>query len=220
MLFGTFSSETGDFLFNYVYIGESPFFWGKTNEMVYNDRKFNEEFPLAEIYESLDVNIREHLKLILKSSGLEQDDKSLESLASAWKEKEESFTKQIERMDMVETETIGEEENCGFMVLTYSGSLIGSGPQTDEGRTVLYVSVGLRKDVPEKAEKEGSKIKGAIRKGEPVEFSVGPVKQSSPAYRIARITDKIAIEDQSEKISEATLVIAEEFIDVNKTIIL
>jgi len=75
------------------------------------------------------------------------------------------------------------------------------------------------KDVPEKAEKAGSILKTDIKIGESVEFSKGPIKQSSPAYRIARISNKVAIEDQTEQISEATLIIAEEFIDVNKTII-
>lgn len=175
---------------------------------------------MAEIYMNLDKEIRNHLAMILKSSGMEENDDSLETLAAAWKEKEESFSRQIERMEMEETESIGEKESFGFMALTYSGSLIGSGPLGDDGRTVLYVSVGMRKDVPEKAEKPGSLIKGEVRKGEPINFIKGPVKQSSPVYRLARITDKIALEDQSEKISEATLVIAEEFIDVNKTIIL
>ena len=175
---------------------------------------------MGKIYDSLDQNIKEHLEMIIKSSGMEQGDKSLEVLAAAWKEKESSFTKQITRMDMDETDLISSDEACGFMILTYSGSLIGSGPVIDDGRTVLYVSVGLRKDVPEKAEKAGSQLISDIKVGESVEFSKGPIKQSSPVYRIARISDKMAIEDQTEKISEATLIIAEEFIDVNKTIIL
>jgi len=179
-----------------------------------------QEYPMSGTYELLETKIQEHLQMILQSSGMENNENSLETLASAWKEKENSFAKQISRMEMEETEEISTDENCGFMVLTYSGSLLGSGPLTDEGRTVLYVSVGMRKDVPEKAEKEGSVLKGPIRKGEPVEFSFGPVKQSSPVYRMARITDKVALEDQSDKISEATLIIAEEFIDVNKTIVL
>jgi hypothetical protein len=175
---------------------------------------------LGKIYDSLDEKIQEHLQYIIKSSGMEQGDQSLEVLAASWKEKESSFTKQITRMDMEETDMISADEECGFMILTYSGSLIGSGPVIENGRTVLYVSVGMRKDVPEKAEKTGSVLKKDIKTGESVEFSIGPIKQSSPAYRIARISDKIAIEDQTEKISEATLIIAEEFVDVNKTIIL
>lgn len=158
--------------------------------------------------------------MILKSSGMEQGDKSLDVLAAAWKEKESSFTKQITKMQMEETDFISFEEGSGFMVLTYSGSLIGSGPRIDDKRTILYVSVGMRKDVPEKAEKEGSVLAGDIKIGESVEFTKGPIKQSSPVYRIARISDKVALEDQTEQISEATLIIAEEFIDVNKTIIL
>jgi hypothetical protein len=175
---------------------------------------------LGKIFESLENNIQEHMQVILKSSGMEQNDKSLEILAAAWKEKESSFTKQITKLDMEETDIISLNDKSGFMILTYSGSLIGSGPCVDDKRTVLYVSVGLRKDVPEKAEKEGSVLAGDIKKGDTVEFKKGPIKQSSPVYRIARITDKVAIEDQTEKISEATLIIAEEFVDVNKTIIL
>lgn len=175
---------------------------------------------MSEIYNSLEIDIQDHLQNILQSSGMEQNEKSLEILASAWKEKENSFSKQIIRMDMEETEEIGKNETCGFMALTYSGSLIGSGPLDKQGRTVLYVSVGMRKDVPEKAEKEGSLLKGPIKKGEPLQFSQGPVLKSSPVYRLARISEKIAIEDQNKKISEATLIIAEEFIDVNKTIVI
>jgi len=175
---------------------------------------------LGKIYDSLDGKIQEHLRFILKSSGMEEGEQSLEVLAASWKEKEASFTKQISRMDMEETDLISSDEECGFMVLTYSGSLVGSGPVIEGGRTVLYVSVGMRKDVPEKAEKAGSILKTDIKIGESVEFSKGPIKQSSPAYRIARISNKVAIEDQTEQISEATLIIAEEFIDVNKTIIL
>ncbi len=175
---------------------------------------------MGKLYDSLDINIQEHLQMIIKSSGMEQDKQSLEVLAASWKEKESSFTKQITRLELEETDLIEKNEECGFMILTYSGSLIGSGPVIDGGRTVLYVSVGLRKDVPEKAEKAGSILESDIKKGEPVEFSKGPIKRSSPIYRIARISNKIAIEDQTEKISEATLIIAEEFIDVNKTIIL
>ena len=175
---------------------------------------------MGKIYDSLDKNIQEHLEFIVKSSGMEQGEQSLEVLAAAWKEKESSFTKQITRMEMEETGLISSDEDCGFMILTYSGSLIGSGPVIDGSRTVLYVSVGMRKDVPEKAEKAGSILLSDIKTGEPVEFSKGPIKQSSPVYRIARISNKIAIEDQTEKISEATLIIAEEFVDVNKTIIL
>ena len=175
---------------------------------------------MAEIYDSLDKNIQDHLQLIIKSSGLENNEKSLEILAAAWKEKESSFTNQVTRLDMEETDQINKDEECGFMLLTYSGSLIGSGPVINGGRTVLYVSVGMRKDVPEKAEKDGSLLKSVIKKGESVEFEIGPIKQSSPIYRIAKISNKIAIEDQTEQISEATLIIAEEFVDVNKTIII
>lgn len=175
---------------------------------------------MGKLYDSLDSNIQEHLQMIIKSSGMDQSEQSLEVLAASWKEKESSFTKQITRLDMEETDFIGKDEECGFMILTYSGSLIGSGPVLEGGRTVLYVSVGIRKDVPEKAEKPGSILVSDIKAGEPVEFSKGPIKQSSPIYRIARISDKVAIEDQTEKISEATLIIAEEFVDVNKTIIL
>ncbi len=171
-------------------------------------------------FDSLNEKIQEHLKMIIKSTDLEQNDKSLEMLAEAWIEKENSFSNQIEKLEMEETDIIDIDDESGFMVLTYSGSLVGSGPVIDGKRTVLYVSVGIRSDVPEKAEKEGSVLASIIKEGEPVEFKVGPIKQSSPAYRIAKITSKIAFEDQTEQISEATLIVAEEFADVNKTIIL
>jgi len=69
---------------------------------------------------------------------MEQNDKSMEVLAAAWKEKETSFTNQITKLDMEESEIISLSDKSGFMILTYSGSLIGSGPEFEDGRTVLY----------------------------------------------------------------------------------
>ena len=70
--------------------------------------------------------------------------------------------------------------------MTYSGSLINIGPQRDQGRNVQYVSIGLRKDVPESASQENSQLQGDVRIGAPVAFSSGPILSSSPVLQDCR----------------------------------
>jgi hypothetical protein len=52
-----------------------------------------------------------------------------------------------------------------------------------------------------------------------VEFEIGPVKSTSQVFKIAVLTEKLPLLEEEQKIQEATQVIAEEFVEVNKTII-
>ena len=104
--------------------------------------------------------------------------------------------------------------------MTYSGSLLTIGPIADDGRNVEYASVGLRTDVPESAEKEGSVISSDISVGGVVEFLVGPIKKSSPVYKIAVVKDEMPIEEEEELLSDVTQILMDDFVEVNKTLII
>jgi hypothetical protein len=93
------------------------------------------------------------------------------------------------------------------------------GPQLDGVRKVQYTSIGLRLDVPDVADKEGSKRAGDVLLDEPIEFEIGPVKHTSPILQIAVISGQKSIEEQEEAITEATKLISDGFAEVNKTII-
>ena len=101
-----------------------------------------------------------------------------------------------------------------------SGSLLSIGPIGDDGRKVEYASVGLRTDVPESAEKEGSVISSNILVGGQVDFLIGPIKKSSPVYKIAVVSEEMPMEEEEELLSDVTQVLMDEFIEVNKTLII
>jgi hypothetical protein len=93
------------------------------------------------------------------------------------------------------------------------------GPSVEGVRKVQYTSIGLRSDVPDVADREGSIVDGGIVVDESIKFEVGPVKNTSPILKIAVVSDQLSIEEQEEKVSEATQIITDEFAEVNKTII-
>lgn len=103
--------------------------------------------------------------------------------------------------------------------MTYSGSLVLIGPLVEDSRKAQYISIGLRKDVPDIVDKTDSKLSKDVAVDETVEFEVGPVKSTSQVFKIAVLTEKLPAIEQQQKISEATQVITEEFVEVNKTII-
>ncbi len=163
--------------------------------------------------------IREHLKKLAKTAGLEDNEESLELLAGSWLEKQSAFHEQTKQNEMEETDLLELESGRGALILTYSGSLLTIGPQTEEGRLVEYASIGLRQDVPEFIRTQQSVIKANVMKDSPVEFEEGPIKISSPVFAIALASEELDEEAETELLGQVTLMIAEDFVEVNKTLI-
>ena len=172
-------------------------------------------------FEEMDERIQNHIiKNVLIPSGLEDNDINKEMMATAWFNKEEAFTTQLANLGMEEVPDLSENEKKAALALTFSGSLIGIGPMEGGHRQVIYSSIGMRRDVPNQAVSDNSSIKGDLKIGEEAHFAGGPIVKSSPLYKIALIKDEVLpIEDQRQTISEATRIITEEFVDVNKTVI-
>lgn len=173
-------------------------------------------------FETLDHPIQNHIiNNVLKPSGIEADEENREMMATAWLSKEKAFMKQIDDLCMAEVDELDREENRAALALTFSGSLIGIGPRDGKNRQVIYSSIGMRKDVPDQAVSDKSLLAVTLKIGEPSEFIGGPIVKSSPLYKIAIMKEmSLSLEDQRETISEATRIITEEFVDVNKTVIL
>ncbi|MCK5737373.1 MAG: hypothetical protein KAH21_12885, partial [Spirochaetaceae bacterium] len=106
---------------------------------------------MGAVFESLDTSIKDHLKIISASSGLPQNDQSLELLAQGWRDKENAFDEQARSMGMDQAEK-SKDSARGFLALTYSGSLVAVGPDNGGQRRAVYVSIDRRRDVPSRAE--------------------------------------------------------------------
>jgi hypothetical protein len=171
---------------------------------------------MGEYLDQIPEEVQDHVRQITKSSGLPDNEESVETIAKGWLEKKERFENQLVEMNMEEVEELDQDDDQGCLAMTYSGSLLNIGPIREEGRTVQYASIGLRQDVPETASKENSQLASDVRVGEVVSFSPGPIQSSSPIFKIAVTTGDLDAEEQEEQITKATMILAEGFVEVNK----
>lgn len=174
---------------------------------------------MGEYFDQLDEKVAEHLRSLTAAVDAPADE-ALELLAQAWVEKEEIFAKKIieEKMELVDIFD-PDEDKGGVLMLTYSGSILSVGPEGRNGRTTSYVSIGIRTDVPEMAEADDGELAGKVSTGEKAEFVRGPIQASSPIYKIAIFSDEMDAEEEEELLAEVTQLLADDFAEVNRTII-
>lgn len=163
--------------------------------------------------------VQEHIRKITKTSGLSDTDESTEKIAEAWLEKKKRFEQRIEENDMTEIDEFDAEEERGALFLTYSGSLLTIGPGESGLRSVDYTSIGLRQDVPESAHAEETKLSGEASVDSIAEFTNGPIKKSSAIYAIAINPEDLSNEEEDELLAAVTQLLADDFVEVNKTIL-
>jgi hypothetical protein len=120
---------------------------------------------------------------------------------------------------MEEVDSFGSDEERGALLLTYSGSILTLGPLEEDVRNVEYVSIGLRQDVPESASNPESALAEDIIVDEIASFRKGPIQKSSAIYKIAVASEELEPEEEAEMLSEATEILTDEFVEINKTII-
>ena len=188
-------------------------------EPVSNDIMKNQEEIMSEYFEQIPQNIQEHIKDILKTSGLPDTPESLDAMSEAWLKKKEAFETEIEKLEMEEVDMLARDDTHGALVLTYSGSLVNIGPLSESGRKVEYVSIGLRHDVPETAAEDSSILAGDVLVDEEIEFDKGPVKMTSAAYKIALCKNPVNAKQETKSLSKATMLLSNKFTDINKTVI-
>lgn len=174
---------------------------------------------MGEILNQLPSEIQIHIKGIAKSAGLSDDEESYEKLAKGWLDKKTIFETQIADQNMMEVESLNKDDEKGAVALTFSGSLVLIGPLVEGFRKAGYNSIGIRKNVPDSMVQENSKLAADITVNSPIEFESGPVKSTSSIYKIAVCKDDLDAIEQEEKISEVTVIMTEEFVNVNKDLV-
>ena len=173
---------------------------------------------MGDILNQLPETIQNHIKNITALSELPETEESFEKIAEGWLEKKAKFEKEMADRGMVEVESFDKDDEKGGVALTYSGSLVLVGPKVDDKRQSIYNSIGLRKDVPDSVIKEGSILADDVATDQPITFELGPVKKTSAIYKFA-VCEEGTFEEQTEIISEATQILTDEFVDVNKALV-
>ncbi len=170
-------------------------------------------------FNALSAEIQGHLKQIAKTSGLPMNEDSYERMAAAWLEKKDIFEKSLADNNLAEVNFFSQSDQKGSLALTWSGSIINIGPLVDGLRRCEYTSIGMRADVPPSATDESSKLSADIELDEPVQFGKGPIKTSSPVYKIAVANEPMEPEEEEALLTQVSQDLAEDFAEVNKTII-
>ncbi|MDA3955368.1 hypothetical protein, partial [Oceanispirochaeta sp.] len=138
-----------------------------------------------------------------------------QALEKCWAEKMDVFDQEMIELGMDEVGDFEPLDERGALFLTYSGSLLSLSPLVDGEREVMYTSIGLRKDVPDSLKIEHANISETAQLGRSLEFKQGPLKQTSPLYKIVVTPLSLDKEDQTCLIEDALTVITEKFVDMN-----
>ena len=171
-------------------------------------------------FKKLPKDVQVHLQSLAGISELTSTPAFQDMLADSWNRKEKIFTDQVNSYGMKIEHHLCSDEKRAFLVLTYSGSILGVGPADTGGfRQVIYASIGIRKDVPETLKENKMKLKKVVDLDKNVEFSGGALKKSSPAYKIAVMPEEMRAFDQTRQIEKAADAITREFVTINNTLI-
>ena len=170
-------------------------------------------------FDTLEPIIQDHIRQISKTSGLPSTQETLDLMADAWLDKKNCFETALAENNLEEVSFFGRSESRGALMLTYSGSLINLGPQVEGTRRCEYASIGLRTDVPASAVEEDSLLAADVAADEPAQFEKGPIKTSSPVFKIAVAKEKLPAEDEEALLTQVSQDLAEDFVEVNKTVV-
>ncbi|MBN1647753.1 MAG: hypothetical protein JW874_06960 [Spirochaetales bacterium] len=157
-----------------------------------------------------------HLKDVSSTFGLPNDEETLEKLTESWLEKKEAFEDKMVEMGMDEVGEFDHDDDRAALLLTFSGSLISLGPVQDGYRNVEYTSIGLRNDVPDSLNIEKTNLSKDVQISKGVEFESGPLKNTSPIFKIVVCPESLSAGEQQEMVKEAATVIVDTFVDMNK----
>ncbi|QEN07522.1 hypothetical protein EXM22_05780 [Oceanispirochaeta crateris] len=166
----------------------------------------------------MNPEVLQHLQL-LAGKDKTLDENYLKDLIKAWQKKERTFMKQVRSYHMTIESEIPSQESRAFIVLTFSGSILGVGPSQSNGsRQVIYASVGLRKEVPEKLLEDNITLNSPVKLDKEVLFKGGTLQKSSPVYKIALMKEALP-QTQTRQLKDATQIMTKEFVSINNTII-
>jgi hypothetical protein len=174
---------------------------------------------MGEQFNMIAPRAQDHVRKLISRAGFPDNDESLERLAQGWLDKQASFFEQTKKFSMEESSHFDMDDPRGALVMTVSGSLVTLGPLLDGHRSVKYLSIGIRKDVPETIEYGRSILADDIDKDGYVEFEEGPFRRSSPVLSIAVIQKQITALAEQGLLDKATAMLTRDFIDANKTTI-
>jgi nucleoid DNA-binding protein len=173
---------------------------------------------MGNYYHELSPEMQKHLKNMLPSFNLADNEESLELLAKIWIDKKNMFESQIHLLDMEEPSQMTTDDQRAVLALTYSGSLLALGVSKSNVRWLEYASIKDRVDVPEILKVEDAQLKTGIEINKTIEFNLGPIKSTSNIYRLAVCHNNTAPAEQEKRIREAMIYLTNGFVKINRSL--
>ena len=171
-------------------------------------------------FSEIPVNIQNHLKRLVESSNLPDNEEMLDRLSNNWLEKENMFLDQIRLLGMEDAYTFSKDDSKGLIGITYSGSIVMLGPIMNGSRKLSYGSIKLRQDVPEIIKSNCVLLKAETGKDKLIELEGAPVQKTSSLFKLAVCKDNVPAEDQELRLAEVFTYLTNGFVDINnKTMI-
>jgi nucleoid DNA-binding protein len=171
---------------------------------------------MGTILAQLPDKIQKHLSAILAGTEMPKNDESLEVLAQNWIEKRDSFDTMIKSLAMHEEGSLAATDKRAALLLTYSGSLIGIGPDRGEGRWMEYASIKLRANVPDIVFAEKTGVKDTIAVDASAAFTEGKIKSTSALFKIAVCDAAVDLNEQEKRVKEAMIFLTNMFVKLNR----
>jgi nucleoid DNA-binding protein len=160
--------------------------------------------------------IQKHLSSILASTEMPKDDNSLEILAHNWVGKRDIFDTMIKSLAMHEEGSLAPADARAALLLTYSGSLIGLGPERGNGRWMEYASIKLRHNVPDIVTVEKTGVQDMIAVDSAANFTEGKIKSTSALFKIAVCDPDVDLNEQEKRVKEAMIFLTNVFVKLNR----
>jgi nucleoid DNA-binding protein len=171
---------------------------------------------MGTVLEQLPEKIQRHIRGMIANTKLPQNEESMEVLAKNWIAKKEAFESMIKSINMTETDTLEIADKRAAILLTYSGSLIGMGPDKGDGRWVEYASIKLRSNVPGIIAVENTGIKETIKIDATASFTQGQIKSTSALFTIAVCATDVDLSEQDTRVREAMIYLTNAFVKLNR----
>ncbi|MBN1412004.1 MAG: hypothetical protein JW969_14240 [Spirochaetales bacterium] len=122
---------------------------------------------------------------ISKDVGFPEEEVFMERIAQCWLEKKEIFENEMNKFNLTECKRLSINDPRGALVLTCTGSLVHIGPLRERKRNVIYSSLGFRVVRKEALQNTESYLINDIEIQKAIVFKIGPVKKTSPVYKLA-----------------------------------
>jgi hypothetical protein len=171
---------------------------------------------MGEFLDRIPGELHKYIEAILKDVGFPEEESFRERIAECWIEKKDVFETQVAKFNLKEDVALSKNDPRGALALTCSGSLVHIGPLKAGKRSVIYSSLGFRVEQKEASRNTESVLKEDLSVDKPIVFEKGPVKKTSPVYKLASCLNSLDLAMQEDLLSQLASAVESLMLEKNR----